>query len=188
MRITSSFISALAVAMVAVTASCGGGKKDNNMKITPQDSVATAADSTIYGVCGDETSMHVLQLVEDNGDTLRFYVDADEPTLVLGGILSGDRMAVIGKKNSEGTMDATSVLNLTTLQGRWTSIDKNFDIKEGGVVKSNVKAETDPWVSWKISNGKLVFNDRDTFAITELGADSLYLENKDGIYTYKRGK
>jgi hypothetical protein len=84
-------------------------------------------------------------------------------------------------------MTAQTVINLTTLVGKWTSIDKNFEIEEGGTVKSNVKAESNPWTSWKIFNGKLLLN-RDTFNINLLGADSLYLENSKGIYTYKRIK
>ena len=77
------------------------------------------------------------------------------------------------------------MVNLTTLLGRWTSIDKNFEIQEGGVVESSVKAETHPWTSWKIYNGNLLLN-RDTFNVVQLGADSLYLENGEGIYAFKR--
>ena len=69
--------------------------------------------------------------------------------------------------------------------GKWTSIDKNFELIEGGEVKNNVKAETNPWTSWKILNGKLLLN-KDTFEIEKLGPDSLYLENSVGIFTFKR--
>ena len=51
--------------------------------------------------------------------------------------------------------------------------------------RSNVKAETNPWTSWKILNGKLLLN-KDTFAIDKLGSDSLMLENTQGIYVFKR--
>ena len=95
-------------------------------------------------------------------------------------------MAVIGKNTQEGLV-ATQVVNLTTLMGKWTSLDKNFEIMEGGVVESNVTAESNPWTSWKILNGKLVFN-ADTFIINMLGADSLYIENSNGIFAYKRQK
>ena len=93
-------------------------------------------------------------------------------------------MAVVGHL-SEGELVADQVINLTALQGRWTSIDKNFEIQEGGVVASSVKAESNPWTSWKIFNGQLLLN-KDTFRINSLGADSLYLENTAGIFTYKR--
>ena len=86
---------------------------------------------------------------------------------------------------TRGEKCARKVINLTTLQGKWTSIDKNFEILEGGEVKSDVEAEKNPWTTWKILNGKLLLN-RDTFDIDNLGSDSLYLENKVGIFVYKR--
>ena len=55
------------------------------------------------------------------------------------------------------------------------------------MVKSSVKAERNPWTSWKILNGQLLLN-RDTFNIGHLGSDSLYLENREGIFVYKRQK
>ena len=52
-------------------------------------------------------------------------------------------------------------------------------------MKSSVKAEQNPWTEWRVYNGQLLLN-RDTFAIDNLGADSLYLENKEGIFVYHR--
>ena len=100
---------------------------------------------------------------------------------------AGDKMAVTGLKTADGELVATRVINVTSLLGHWTSIDRNFMIEEGGTVHSEVKAETNPWTSWKILNGQLLLN-RDTFDITSLSADSLYLENQKGIYIYKRQK
>ena len=86
---------------------------------------------------------------------------------------------------TDGELVAKKVINVTTLLGRWTSIDKDFEIEEGGTVKSAVKAESTPWTYWKIFNGRLVLN-KDTFDVAGLGADSLYLENNRGIFVYKR--
>ena len=145
-----------------------------------------APDSTVYGVCGDGTSMHSLQLITDVGDMLEYavYDDGDQPSDVQGGLMAGDHVAVTGTV-VDGERVAQKVINVTTLLGKWTSIDKNFEIEEGGVVKSNVKAETSPWTSWKILNGKLILN-KDTFEVENLGADSLYLENNKGIFSFKR--
>ena len=82
-------------------------------------------------------------------------------------------------------MRATKVINLTTLLGKWTNVARNFDIKDGGVVESHVSAESKPYTSWKIYNGKLILS-TDTFEITNLGPDSLYLENDNGIFAFKR--
>ena len=154
-------------------------------------------DTTVYGVCGDGTSMHSLQLVTDAGDTLTYTILDAEADLdgevsggivsnVEGGLMSGDKVAVTGMK-IDGELIANRVINVTSLLGHWTSLDKNFEIEEGGTVRSNVKAETNPWTSWNILNGQLLLN-RDTFDITSLGADSLYIENQKGIYIFKRQK
>ena len=167
---------------------CGGQKNADNNADADSVEVMETPDSTVYGVCGSGTSMHSLELVTDEGDTITYMLDADDAEMtVKGGMLVGDRMAVVGFKNSDGEMQASQAINITTLLGRWTSIDKNFEIQEGGVVKSYVEAEKNPWTSWKIVNGRLVLN-RDTFDIDNLGSDSLYLENNKGIFVYKRAK
>ncbi|MCI6161171.1 MAG: hypothetical protein PUH24_02955 [Prevotellaceae bacterium] len=156
------------------------------------DSVDTdtlaVTDSTIYGRCGDGTAMHTLELVTDKGDTLTLGINDEDPVSnVKGGLSVGDRMAVIVSKDASSDIDqAKLVVNLTTLLGKWVSLDKNFELKEGGAVVSNAK-EPKPYTEWKIFNGKLVLS-ADTFSIYELGADSLYLENEKGIYAYKRLK
>lgn len=158
----------------------------NNNDVEPSEQTATQ-DSTIYGVCGEGTMMHSLQLITDGGDTLTFALpdSADVAQTVVGGLLAGDRLAVVEGLPIDGEKCAQKVVNLTTLHGKWTSIDKNFEILEGGEVKSNIEAEKNPWTTWKILNGKLLLN-RDTFDIDGLGSDSLYLENKVGIFVYKR--
>ena len=149
----------------------------------------TVADSTVYGVCGEGTAMHTVELITDAGDSVTYIIQEDEEgrSCVQGGLLVGDRLAVIGATDRDGERVATKVINLTTLQGKWTSLDKNFEILEGGLIKSNVTAESNPWTERKILNGQLLLN-RDTFDIDQLSADSLYLENHDGIFVYKRVK
>lgn len=170
-------------------------KKEKSQAVVDDEEVV--ADSTVYGVCGEGTSMHSLELITDAGDTITYTIlDAEADlegglssgpvTSVVGGMMSGDKMAVTGHK-VEGEMLADRVINVTSLLGHWTSLDKNFEIEEGGTVRSNVKAETNPWTSWKILNGQLLLN-RDTFAIDNLGADSLAIENARGIFLFKRQK
>jgi hypothetical protein len=165
--------------------SCNNATKKvvSNVDSTAKMSVG---DSTVYGVCGDGTAMHTLELISDAGDTIVYSLNNEEETDVEGGLLVGDRLAILGSKMGDENV-ATKVINLTTLLGKWTSLDKNFEIKEGGVIQSNVKAETNHYTSWKIYNGKLLLN-KDTFQIDNLGADSLYLENNKGIFVYKRLK
>jgi len=144
-------------------------------------------DSTLYGICGEGTMMHTLQLITNMEDTVEILIndeDVESATLVVGGLMSGDRMAVTTYKSEDGLV-ASRIINLTSLLGKWSSIDKSFEMTEDGEVVSDVKLESRPWTSWRILNGNLLLN-RDTFCIVNLGADSLELENTNGIYFYKR--
>lgn len=176
--------------LVLMLAACDAKKKQ---QIEGTDEVAEVNDTTVYGVCGEGTSMHSLEIITDAGDTLVYTLlsqdaetEVETPSDVQGGLMAGDKMAVTGHKTADELV-ADRVINVTSLLGHWTSIDKNFTIEEGGTVHSAVKAETNPWTSWKILNGSLLLN-RDTFAIDGLSADSLYLENANGIFTFKRQK
>ena len=171
------FFITIALVSLFVVNSCKERKTSNVISVVDTTDV-DVPDSTIYGICGDGTTMHNLQLITDAGDTMNVFIDDEEPNIVKGGLLAGDRIALIlnGQKNEElGDVAAQQVINL----------DKNFEIIEGGEVKNNVKAEQNPWTSWKILNGKLLLN-KDTFMIDELGPDSMYLENNAGIFTFKR--
>ena len=178
----ASIISCASIVFLAT----GCGERKAKPHAEKAEEAAEAADTTVYGVCGEGTSMHSLQLVTDYGDTVTYVIndEGDAPTDVQGGLMAGDHVAVVGTK-CDGEAVADKVINLTSLIGHWTSIDRNFELEEGGTVKSSVKAETTPWTTWKIFNGNLVLN-RDTFVIYNLGADSLYIENGKGIYAFKR--
>lgn len=174
-----------ALVLLALVA-CRDRQKSGSPSATVQNTEKSEADSTMYGRCGEGTTMHTLELVTDEGDTLTYVVneDANDKPTVVGGLMAGDKLAVTAT-TLNGELTATRVINLTTLMGKWTSIDKNFELEDGGEVISYVKAEQHPWTSWRIVNGRLALN-RDTFDITTLGPDSLFLENQQGIFVYKR--
>lgn len=174
----------LCLVAIALCISCTDGKQESagNKKGGKQDN-----DSTLYGICGIGTSMHTLQLVTSTSDTLTISLlgDEDEDTvLVAGGLMAGDRMAVTAGKGAYGLV-ARRVVNITSLLGRWTSLDRDFEIAEDGAVNSNVEVETSKWTEWRIFNGHLLLS-RDTFDIISLTADSLDLENRNGIYSFRR--
>ena len=181
------YLGVILLGMMSVVA-CKHKQSSSNLEIRDSLNDSSVTDTTLYGLCGEGSSMHNIELITDLGDTLEFMAmdEGSDSAVILGGLLAGDRLAVIGHEVN-GERYAQRVINLTTLLGKWTSLDKNFEILEGGQIKNNVKAETNPWTSWKICNGKLLLN-KDTFVIDNLGADSLYLENKDGIFAFKRLK
>ena len=183
-----TFIMMICLALATI-AGCGGKKSQAGNDLPKTVETEMENDSTIYGFCGDGTSMNILQLITDKGDTIEFTLQGnDTVTVVQGGMLAGDRMAVVAGKAPEGESmkQATTVINLTSLMGTWQSIDRTFSIEEGGVVSSDNR-EPKPYLDWKICNGKLVLT-ADTFSVYGLGPDSLLLENAQGIFAYKRVK
>lgn len=185
MRRTFYFIMSLFILVMAF--SC----KDNKPKSVLSeveaagDSVSTG-DSTVYGIMV-EGGMNSIVLLTDHGDTLEYLVNPNDTfEVVKGGKIDGDRFAIIDYKEY-GDHFMRSAINLTTLLGNWTSLDRNFEIKEDGTVTSSLQSEKNPWTAWKIWNGKLVLS-KDTFDIESLGADSLSLENKSGLFVFTRGK
>lgn len=170
---------------VILLSGCDGNKTEKAE--AQNDTLKTEiADTTVYGKCGEGSMMSTLELITDEGNTLSLTIDEEQGSNVQGGMMTGDRMAVTFYKSGEEAI-AHKVLNLTTLLGRWTSLDKNFTINEDGSIESNIQAESKPYTAWSIFNGKIILN-TDTFDILTLGADSLELENSKGIFVYKRQK
>ena len=174
--------------MAAILLGMVGCKKKTEETQLPvvkvEEEAAEVGDSTVYGECID-AAMNSLTLLTNSGDTIDYvFVSEEGDADVQGGQFQGDRMAVIGVMGKEENT-AQKVFNLTSLMGRWVSLDKNFEIKDGGVVESTVAAESNPYTSWKIFNGHLILS-KDTFDIVNLDQDSLYLENDKGIFAFKR--
>ena len=118
--------------------------------------------------------------------TLQYIVEEDSVQTIKGGKHVGDRMAIIASTNEVGEHIVKSGINLTTLLGKWSALDRSFEIQEGGIVNSQYE-EPKPYTEWKVYNGLLILS-KDTFSVYELGAHSLLLENNKGIYSYKRQK
>lgn len=173
----------LAIAMVG----CKEKKTTGTLPVVKvEKNVEEVGDTTVYGECVD-AAMNSIAILTSSGDTISYVfdnVDDGADADVQGGVFLGDKMAIIGICGGEQNT-AQKVINITSLLGRWTSLDKNFEIKDGGVVESNVAAETNPYTSWKIFNGRLVLS-KDTFDVLNLGPDSLLLENDKGIFAFKR--
>ena len=129
MKRTFYFIMSLFI--LAVVISCKDSKPKSMMSETEEaeDSVATN-DSTIYGTMVDG-GMNSIVLLTDHGDTLEYLVNPNDTfEVVKGGKINGDRFAIIGYKEY-GDNFMRSAINLTSLLGNWSSLDRNFEIKEG---------------------------------------------------------
>ena len=73
------------IALVALFAANSCKNKNNVPVISAADSVEVEDamnDSTIYGVCGEGTSMHNLELISDDGDTLSVFIDDEDSQLL----------------------------------------------------------------------------------------------------------
>ena len=127
------------MAVVFIAASCGDKKNNAESGIAEVAKDSAAVDTTLYGTCGDGTSMNSLQLITDNGKTLEFTMQGEDTSSnVLGGLLSGDRLAVIACKTADGEMfahgchpvvaDDYDFLGIVLHEYPYESVDERFAV------------------------------------------------------------
>ena len=191
--------------MVAVgvwmMASCGN--KTQQVAFEEIDSTGVVkADPTIYGVCGEATAMNTLQLLTDTGDTLSIDLeDAQEHGRVMGGLQTGDRLAVVP---TEDMKSAVMVINQTSLLGNWVmpnpidgSDEVGICIKEGGVAEG-IEQSVIVYKTWRLVNGQLEIimtheggsgeDELYLYDIVKLGPDSLTFKDSEETFEYSRQK
>ena len=177
------------VAALALTITGCGGKQQQQQQTYEKDTTYVSSinrDSTVYGLCGQNSAMNTLELLTDMGDTLMLSVaEAKDNNQVFGGYGVGDRMAVMLTNDHVAKL----VINLSTLLGNWVmpnpidgSSEMGIAIKEGGIAES-IEQSSVIYKTWRIFNGKLeIFSQRDgggdeeeiyLYNITKLTADSL---------------
>ena len=177
------------VAALALTITGCGGKQQQQQQTYEKDTTYVSninRDSTVYGLCGQNSAMNTLELLTDMGDTLMLSVaEAKDNNQVFGGYAVGDRMAVMLTNDHVAKL----VINLSTLLGNWVmpnpidgSSEMGIAIKEGGIAES-IEQSSVIYKTWRIFNGKLeIFSQRDgggdeeeiyLYNITKLTADSL---------------
>lgn len=179
----------------------GCGNKNQQVPFDYGDSLDIAnVDPTIYGVCGDGTSMNVIQIITDTGDTLSLSTtQAQENGLMFGGLQTGDRMAVV--PNEDKTV-AEIVINQATLLGNWVmpnpidgSDEVGLRIKEGGIAES-IDQSSIIYKTWRLTRGKLEIvlvreggsEDEEVYLydLVKLTADSLIYKDADDTFEYGR--
>lgn len=190
----------LVAAAVLMVGSCGN--KTQKVPFDNGDSANFSVDSTLYGICGEATSMNMLQIIADTGDTLMLDISrAQENEKVFGGLQVGDRMAVL--PNDDMT-EAKIVINQTTLLGNWVmpnpidgSDEVGICLKEGGVAES-IDQGTIIYRTWRLVKGHLEIvlvrdgaddvEELNTYDITKLTADSLVYKDSEETFEYSRQK
>jgi hypothetical protein len=186
----------LVAAAVLTIGSCG-----NNTQKVPfdnGDSASMSIDSTLYGICGEATSMNMLQLITDTGDTLTVNLErCRNKDRVMGGYAVGDEMAVM--VNSDST-EALLVINKSVLHGDWVmpnpidgSSETGIRILRGGLAES-IDQSSIVYKSWRLFNGKLQIQatredgidmeEFQVFSIVKLTADSLVIADEEDTYEY----
>lgn len=194
-------ISVLLVVAVSLLTMGSCGNKTQSVPFDNGDSADIAnADPTIYGISGVATTMNMLQLITDTGDTLSIDLStAQEQGQVFGGLQAGDRMAVI--PNADKT-EALMVINQTTLLGNWVMLNPldgsdevGIRIKEGGIAES-IDQPTTSYRTWRLTRGQLEIvqvdeegsgqEETNVYDIVKLGADSLVFKDAEDTYEYSR--
>lgn len=190
----------LVAAGILTMGSCGN--KSDKVPFDNGDSLGIEVDSTLYGICGEATSMNMLQMITDTGDTLMLDISAaKENDQVFGGLQVGDRMAVLPNDNKTV---ANTVINQTTLLGNWVmpnpidgSDEVGISIKEGGVAES-IDQGSIIYRTWRLSKGRLEIvlvreggndvEELNVYDILKLTADSLVYKDAEETFEYERQK
>lgn len=190
----------LVAAGILMMGSCGN--KSEKVPFDNGDSLGIEVDSTLYGICGEATSMNMLQIITDTGDTLMLDISAaKENDQVFGGLQVGDRMAVLPNDNKTV---ANTVINQTTLLGNWVmpnpidgSDEVGISIKEGGVAES-IDQGSIIYRTWRLSKGRLEIvlvreggndvEELNVYDILKLTADSLVYKDAEETFEYERQK
>ena len=190
----------MVAAAVLMIGSCGN--KTQQVPFDNGDSANMTVDSTLYGICGEATSMNMLQIIVDTGDTLMLDISyARDRDKVFGGLQVGDRMAVLPNDNMT---EAKIVINQTTLLGNWVmpnpidgSDEVGISIKEGGVAES-IDQGSIIYRTWRLVQGHLEIvlvrdgandvEELNVYDITKLTADSLVYKDSEETFEYSRQK
>ena len=195
------FVFMMVAVGVWMMASCGN--KAQQVAFEEIDSTGVVkADPTIYGVCGEATAMNTLQLLTDTGDTLSIDLeDAQEHGRVMGGLQTGDRLAVVP---TEDMKSAVMVINQTSLLGNWVmpnpidgSDEVGICIKEGGVAEG-IEQSVIVYKTWRLVKGQLEIimtheggsgeDELYLYDIVKLGPDSLTFKDSEETFEYSRQK
>lgn len=176
--------------------SCNGCRGESNVEKNQPDTmqVITLEEiptiNQVEGTVGDETTMHVLQLITDAGDTL-FMEHSDLP--IVGGAKVGDRVYVIYNMIGDEAIISVAT-NISSLQHLWSQRaadghKQSLELSAGGHAATYNMASVD-YDGWELRDGQLLLHSSrnaakenaaltDTFDILMLTTDTLVLSNRN---------
>ncbi|MCM1311657.1 MAG: hypothetical protein NC206_04585 [Bacteroides sp.] len=186
------------VIIIAAWMGCTGEQKKAEEKVAIQPIMELPDIMEATGTVGDGTSMNVLELVDEDGDTLLLNMPISSIT---GGAESGDDLNVIYTVSAEGDMTASVAINLTALQHLWTQPNgkggsQSLEITaDGKAATYDMSIEYD---SWKLEDGLLLLHSPkkvgeesgeivDTFQIMKLTNKELVLMSHEMESVFRRG-
>lgn len=173
-------LSIVAIICIGMAACVGGNKTGKGSSDNDSiDSTAIKSDSVneVKGVVGEGTSMHSLELITENGDSLYFEYDNN----IVGGVVCGDFVDV-SYNYKNGEFIAASIVNMTSIAHVWTIDGSNskqhLEIDTKGTATTYGMGVD--YTKWSLYNGRLILEGAgkaDTFDISLLTDDSLIIEN-----------
>lgn len=189
---------ATAIFILTTMASCSGGNKENNE--TELDSLnvePTPAYLEVKGIVGDGSSMNVVEVITESGDTVYVSTPAQ---MVAGGVTAGDEIDIIYNEQ-DGEYVGSVAVNVTSLAQFWTKSnahgqEQGLELCPNGTVVTWNFGTVD-YDLWKLEGGKLLLHSpvqvakemqeyTDTFLILNLDREELVLSSHDNEIVYKR--
>lgn len=181
-----------------IASSCDGGKKekqeDVEVKIIGLDELPGIVDA--HGRIGSGTSMNVMELVGDDGDTT--YVEVSSAAM-MGGATVGDEVQMVYSSLPEFNV-AQIAINITALQHVWTQKGEDgkpqsLELDSGG--RASTFGMKIDYCAWEVKDGLLLLQSPkkvgseqaapvDTFEIMELTNESLVLMRGEYASEFER--
>lgn len=192
-----------ALLMVSFLSSCGGKKHTPAEQSSIYDDWEEREEMenlSIFGLCLEGSTMHSLQILSDEGDTLMLdMTPAQEEEKVYGGYAVGDRMALVVTPQRT---EALVVIDMNTLMGDWVmenpidgTSETGITIRDGGIAES-INQSSMIYQTWKLVNGQLElsgiregsgnYEETELYQIHLLTPDSLVFANSEETFEYTR--
>jgi len=185
LKYLTAFIGCLLVLSACVDTKKNDKTKDSlsdMTKLMDQETAPVPQLQSIQGTVGEGTSMHSLELLTNEGDSLYFFYENN----AIGGVTSGDKVVVTYSETDE-ELSAEHVVNLTSLAHLWKMADNKekqlLEIdSEGRASSYGLSASYDEWM---VVENKLILRHAqtaDTLSIQILTEDSLLMSHGDQLY------